>query len=146
MKSDIPRHAEFRKNIKAVDPGWTFQAVYLSTPPPKGATLKDLEENGLPQFFKNWTVIGGVFSESEKRCKETVEFFKKYNCKLWLYHCATKMQKQSVLEYFRFTPWRGYKYKLDGVAMWDILEARGIDLTQLVIDDSLILPKDSLAA
>ncbi|MBE6357073.1 MAG: hypothetical protein E7058_08190 [Lentisphaerae bacterium] len=127
MKSDIPRHAEFRKELKKVDPGWTFQAVYLSTPPPKGATLKDLEDNGLPQFFKNWTVISGVFSESEKRCQETLAFFKKYNCKLWLYHCATKMQKQAVLEYFRFTPWRGYKYKTDGVAMWDILEARGID-------------------
>ncbi|MBQ2539217.1 MAG: hypothetical protein II555_03750, partial [Bacteroidales bacterium] len=37
-----------------------FQCVYLSTPPPTGATIEDIEEAKLPEFFKMFTAIEGV--------------------------------------------------------------------------------------
>ncbi len=124
-KSQIPRHADTRAKIAAINPGWTFQAVYLSTPPPSGATLKDIEDAKLTDTHKNWTIISGLLRKSPEQTKEVIDFFKSRGCKLWAYQCSTSMHSLPVLEYYRFFPWFGYQKKLDGVAIWTSVNSGG---------------------
>ena len=94
-----------------------FQAVYLSTPPPTGATMEDIEAAKLPEFFKMWTVIDSVFKD-QKRGEDVVRRFRARGCKVWTYMCARYMQTKDILGYYRFYLWKSYMRELDGVAMW----------------------------
>ncbi len=117
-KKDIPLNGEIRKEIAKVNPGWTFQATYLSSPPPSGATLADIDEAHLTDTHKNWTLISGLLRGEDEKTKEVTDFFKDRGCSIWAYECAQTMHTQPVLEYYRFFPWFGYRKKLDGVAIW----------------------------
>lgn len=124
-KKDIPPAEAARRETKKLLPEAQFMATYLSTPPPSGATLEDIEQTGLSDFFKVWAVISGRLEG--KQGPETREFFRKRGNILWAYRCQTQMQLQSILSYYRFFPWTGYLEGLDGVAFWCSYSAKGDD-------------------
>ncbi len=126
-KADIADSAEIRNQIIEQNPGWTFQAVYLSSPPPSGATLEDIDKARLTDSHKNWTLISGLLNRSPEENKEIIDFFRERDCRLWAYECATTMHTKPVLEYYRFFPWFGYQKKLDGIAIWINLTPQGED-------------------
>ncbi len=126
IKSDVT-DVEFRNKYMEEKPGWVMQAVYLSSPPPSGATLEDIEEAKLTDTHKNWTLISGLLTRSEEQTRELINYFKERDCTIWAYECATTMHTQSVLSYYRFFPWFGYIKGLDGVAIWDTLHVNGED-------------------
>jgi hypothetical protein len=103
-----------------------FQCVYLSTPPPTGATMDDIEAAKLPEFFKMWTVIDGVFRD-HKRGLDVTRRLRAKGCKVWTYTCSRYMQTQDVLNYYRFYLWRTYMRGLDGAAMWTSGSRNGAD-------------------
>ena len=124
-KKDIPPAEAARRETKKLLPEAQFMATYLSTPPPSGATLEDIEQTGLSDFFKVWAVISGRLEG--KQGPETREFFRKRGNILWAYRCQTQMQLRSILSYYRFFPWTGYLEGLDGVAFWCSYSAKGDD-------------------
>ena len=127
MKKDIPVNAARRAAVmKEFGTNLWFQAVYLSTPPPSGATMEDIEEAKLPEFYKMWTVIDGVFRD-EKRGEDVTRRLRAKGCKVWSYMCARYMQTKSVLDYYRFYIWRCYMRGLDGAAMWTFGSRSGDD-------------------
>lgn len=126
-KANIGEYADIRKQIVEENPGWNLQAVYLSSPPPSGATLQDIDEARLTDSHKNWTLISGLLKQSPEKTKEITDFFRERGCRIWAYKCATTMHTKPVLEYYRFFPWFGYQKKLDGVAFWTALSSRGED-------------------
>ena len=126
-KAQIPIYADMRKRMVDEKRPWTFQAVYLSSPPPSGATLEDIEAAGLTDSHKNWTLISGLLNRSEEQTNKIKSFFKDRGCRVWAYECATTMQTLSVLSYYRFFPWFGYQKELDGVAIWTSLSSHGED-------------------
>ncbi len=122
--ADIPKAAELRKQLKAADPNWQFMATYLTTPPPSGATLQQIEEAGLPDFFKVWSVISGrIFND--KQGPDTLAMLRKHGDKVWAYRCSYNMQTADIMDYYRFFPWEGYLRGLDGVAYWTFYSAKG---------------------
>lgn len=117
-KHHIPLSADRRAAVtKEFGTNLWFQAVYLSTPPPTGATIEDIEEAKLPEFYRMWTVIDGVFKD-EKRGNELTRRLRSKGCKVWTYKCSLYMQTRDILDYYRFYLWRSYMRGLDGVAMW----------------------------
>ncbi len=125
-KAQIPLFADMRKEIHEANPEWKFQGVYLSSPPPSGATLEDIEEAHLTDTHKNWTLITGLLRDEDKS-KEIMKYFRDRDCTVWAYECATTMHTQPVLEYYRLFPWFGYQKKTDGVAIWTNLAMGGED-------------------
>ena len=118
VKKQIPLAADRREAVvREFGTNLWFQAVYLSTPPPTGATMEDIEEAKLPEFFKMWTVIDGVFRDP-KRGPDVARRLRAKGCKVWTYMCSRYMQTQDVLNYYRFYLWRAYMRGLDGAAMW----------------------------
>ena len=127
MKKDIPVNAARRAAVmKEFGTNLWFQAVYLSTPPPSGATMDDIEEAKLPEFYKMWTVIDGVFRDKE-RGEDVTRRLRAKGCKVWSYMCARYMQTKDVLDYYRFYIWRCYMRGLDGAAMWTYGSRSGDD-------------------
>lgn len=143
----IPGDVEFRKEIMAANPGWQLQAVYLSVPPPQGATLQDIDDAKLTDLYKVWTVISGNFTNPE-RCHEVTKFFRDRNCKIWAYTCSTGMYGHPLLEYYRCFPWLAYQKKLDGVAMWTTISTKsdGFDPRDGFDDGALMLGTDRTSA
>ena len=123
VKKDIPNYAAVRDEVAKFKGDWHFQAVYLSTPPPTGATMDDIEAVKLPEFYKIWTIIRGVFQD-RSRAKEVVRRLKEKNCQVWSYSCARYMQTQSVLDYYRLYAWECYLMGLDGVAWWTAMSVK----------------------
>lgn len=121
--ADISRSAKLREQLKVVNPNWQFMATYLTTPPPSGASLKLIEEAGLPDFFKVWSVAATRLF-NPKQGPETLDVLRKHGCKVWAYRCNLNMQTANILEYYRFFPWEGYLRKLDGVAYWSFFSAK----------------------
>ena len=118
VKHHIPVYADNRAAVtREFGTNLWFQAVYFSTPPPTGATMDDIEAAKLPEFFKMWTVIDGVFKD-QKQGDEITRRLRSKGCKVWTYMCARYMQTKNVLNYYRFYLWRSYMRGLDGVAMW----------------------------
>lgn len=118
VKHHIPTLAPERAAVtKEFGTNLWFQAVYLSTPPPTGATIDDIEEAKLPEFFRVWTVIDGVF-RNEERGRDITRRLRSKGCKVWTYMCSRYMQRLNILNYYRFYLWRSYMRGLDGVAMW----------------------------
>lgn len=118
VKKDIPLNADRRAAVtKEFGTNLWFQAVYLSTPPPTGATIEDIEEAKLPEFYKMWMLIDGVFCEGS-RGDEMTRRLRSKGCKVWSYRCSLYMQTRDILEYYRFYLWRSYMRGLDGVGMW----------------------------
>ena len=126
VKKDIPTRAEFRKKIAALKKDWWFQAVYLSTPPPTGATMDDIEEAGLPEFYKFWTVISGLVFDPQ-RGPDVIRRLKAKGCEVWSYRCDRFMDKLSILDYYRFHAWLSYMRGLDGVVWWTAMSPGGAD-------------------
>ena len=127
VKKQIPLAAERREAVvREFGTNLWFQAVYLSTPPPTGATMEDIEEAKLPEFFKMWTVIDGVFRDPRRGPDVTRRLHAK-GCKVWTYTCARYMQTQDLLNYYRFYLWRTYMRGLDGAAMWTAGSRSGDD-------------------
>jgi hypothetical protein len=127
VKSDIPTNAALRKVILDAKEDWVFQAVYLSTPPPTGATLEDIEEAGLTDFFKNWAVISGFFSNSPEEGHRIAKFFRDRGCTVWVYRCNTAMSTLPILDYYRFLPWLAHTMNLPGFAIWTCMAGGGGD-------------------
>ena len=118
VKKDIPMSADRRAAVtRDFGTNLWFQAVYLSTPPPTGATMDDIEEAKLPEFYRMWTVIDGVFRDPV-RGPDVTRRLRAKGCKVWTYTCARYMQTQDILGYYRFFLWRAYMRGLDGAAMW----------------------------
>ena len=118
VKSQIPKLADRREAVtREFGTNLWFQCVYLSTPPPTGATMDDIEEAKLPEFFRMWTVIDGVFRD-KARGADVARRLRSKGCKVWTYTCARYMQTQDVLNYYRFYLWRTYMRGLDGAAVW----------------------------
>ena len=118
VKNQIPKMAERRADVtREFGTNLWFQCVYLSTPPPTGATMGDIEEAKLPEFFKMFTVIEGVFRDP-KRGPDVTRRLRAKGCKVWTYKCARYMQTQDVLDYYRFYLWQAYMRGLDGAAIW----------------------------
>ena len=126
VKKHIPAEAAIRQQVADLKKDWWFQAVYLSTPPPTGATMDDIEEAKLPEFFKFWTVISSLILDP-KRGPDVFRRLKSKGCEVWSYRCSLFMDRQSVLDYYRFHPWKCFLLGLDGVAWWDAMEPHGPD-------------------
>ena len=116
-KADIPKNADRRAATRAASTNWYFQCVYLSTPPPTGATMDDIEAAKLPEFYKMFTVIRGLLNDP-KRGPDVYRRLKSKGCQVWSYECARYMQRQSILKYYRLYPWEAMLKNLDGVAIW----------------------------
>ena len=118
VKKHIPINADKRAAVtKEFGTNLWFQAVYLSTPPPTGATIEDIEEAKLPEFYKMWMLIDSVFREGQ-RGDEMTRRLRSKGCKVWSYRCSLYMQTRDILEYYRFYLWRSYMRGLDGVGVW----------------------------
>ena len=127
VKKQIPTGAERRAAVtREFGTNLWFQCVYLSTPPPTGATIEDIEEAKLPEFFKMFTAIEGVFRDP-KRGQALIRLLRSKGCKVWTYKCARYMQTQGVLDYYRFYPWQAYMRGLDGAAIWTSGSRHGDD-------------------
>ena len=116
-KADIPRYAEARARAAACPEKWKFQAVYLSTPPPTGATMDDIEAAGLSDTHKFWTVIRGLLKDKE-RGPEVIRRLRAKQCEVWSYECNLYMQTRSILSYYRLYLWEARLLGLDGAAVW----------------------------
>ena len=118
VKKQIPLAVDRRAAVtREFGTNLWFQCVYLSTPPPTGATIEDIEEAKLPEFFRMFVAIEGVFRD-QKRGQELTRRLRAKGCKVWTYKCARYMQTQSLLDYYRFYPWQAYMRGLDGAAIW----------------------------
>ena len=127
VKEHIPAQVEDRAAVtREFGTNLWFQAVYLSTPPPTGATMDDIEAAKLPEFYKMWTVINGVFRDPV-RGPDVTRRLRAKGCKVWTYTCSVGMQAHDVLDYYRFYLWRAYMRGLDGAAMWCSGTRRGDD-------------------
>lgn len=126
-KSNMMEMEEIREQIRNEKPGWNFQAVYLSSPPPSGATLQDIDEAKLTESHKTWTLIKGLLSRNPEKAQENIDFFSERGCRIWVYNCSTTMQTLPVLDYYRLFPWFAYQHKLDGIAFWTVLSPHGED-------------------
>ena len=125
-KKDIPALAKYRDAVTAWGGKMQFMATYISSPPPTGATLDDLEESGLLDFFKVWMVINGGLVNPPKG-PETISRMRAKGCKVWTYRCNVYMHRQGILSYYRFHPWTSRLYGLDGCALWTIQSPKGDD-------------------
>ena len=126
-KAQIPDMAGLRQQVIDEQPGWNLQAVYLSSPPPSGATLEDIDAAHLTDSHKTWTLISGILNRSPEQTEETIKFFKDRGCRIWAYECATTMHTCSVLAYYRFFPWFAYRKKVDGIGIWTNTSPHGED-------------------
>ena len=118
VKEHIPQNADRRAAVtREFGTNLWFQCVYLSTPPPTGATMDDIEAAHLPEFYKMFVVIDGVFRDPV-RGQDVMRRLRAKGCKVWTYTCARYMQTQDVLNYYRFYLWRAYMRGLDGAAVW----------------------------
>ena len=88
--------------------------------------MDDIEEAKLPEFYKMWTVIDGVFRDKE-RGEDVTRRLRAKGCKVWSYMCARYMQTKDILDYYRFYIWRCYMRGLDGAAMWTYGSRSGDD-------------------
>jgi len=124
--------AEITNNVASRDAVWNwntnlnFLATYLSTPPPTGATMDDIEAAKLPDFFKQWAVINSRCRDP-KEGPDTIGRLKAKGCKVWTYNCAQFMQNHSILGYYRFYPWDAYMRNLEGFAFWTAYSPNGDD-------------------
>ena len=123
VKAHIPAWAPVRDEVSKFKKDWHFQAVYLSAPPPTGATMDDIENAKLPEFYKMWTVIRGLLKDGE-RGQDVIRRLKAKGCQVWSYSCARYMQVQDVLNYYRLYPWDCYQMGLDGVAWWTVMSVK----------------------
>lgn len=123
-KADIAPFERQRRAVYDWNTNLVFAATYLSTPPPTGATLDDIRENKLDDFFKLWWLIHG-------RCQDKVEGPKMINYlrakgnEVWTYRCARFMHNKEILPYYRFYPWSARLLGLDGFAYWTIGGPKG---------------------
>jgi len=118
VKEHIPQNADRRAAVtREFGTNLWFQCVYLSTPPPTGATMEDIEAAHLPEFYKMFVVIDGVFRDP-KRGPDVTRRLRAKGCKVWTYMCSRYMQTLDVLSYYRFYLWRSYMRGLDGAAIW----------------------------
>ena len=126
-KKHIPARAAERESVRRnLGTNLWFQAVYLSTPPPSGATIEDIEEAKLPEFYKMWTLISDL-AHDRKRGAETVRRLRAKGCSVWDYHCGLHMHQRSSLKYYRNSPRKAYMHGLDGSAMWCTSNSKGDD-------------------
>jgi len=118
-KKDVLKEAERRAAVwpDRLKNDWWFQAVYLSVPPPAGATMDDIEAAKLPEFFRMWTVIRGL-TKDPTRGPDVIRRLKAKGCSVWTYECARYMQSKHILSYYRFYPMEAYTMGLDGAAVW----------------------------
>ena len=116
-KELIPRSAAEREAVWNWNTNLTFMATYYNAPPPVGATMDDIEEAKLPEFFKLWAVIVGRCRDP-KEGPDTIGRLKAKGCKVWTYNCQQFMTRQPILRYYRFYPWDAYMNGLDGFAFW----------------------------
>ena len=126
-KKDIPKLADRRTAVtREFGTNLWFQCTYLSTPPPTGATIEDIEAAHLPEFYKMFTVIDGVFRDPV-RGSDVMRRLRAKGSKVWTYKCSLYMQTRDVLDYYRFYLWKSYMRGLDGVAMWTSGSRQGDD-------------------
>lgn len=125
-KNDIMKQAAQREAVWNWSTNLNFLATYLSTPPPTGATMDDIEAAKLPEFFKNWAVINGRCRDPEKG-PDTIGRLKRKGCKVWTYNCQQFMTRPSILGYYRFYPWDAYMRGLEGFAFWTAYSPNGDD-------------------
>ena len=131
----IPEAAGGNDTARLVDTPEVFSAAYVqdfaidgdmskkvwrnapSIPAPTGTTMDDIEEAKLPEFYKMFVVIDGVFRDP-KRGLDVTRRLRAKGCQVWTYTCARYMQTKDVLGYYRFFLWHAYMRGLDGAAMW----------------------------
>ena len=76
VRSQIPEWAKRREEVAAWNTNLWFQAVLLSTPPPTGPSVEDIADAGLPEFYKNWTVIRNLTKERQGRGADIMSYFR----------------------------------------------------------------------
>ena len=124
VKADIPTNAKRRDEVWSWNTNLHFQATLLSTPPPTGASVQDMIDAKLPQFYTQWTVIDGLLDDPV-RGPETIKMIRDAGKEVWSYNCSRFMHKKGIRTYYRFYPWRCWLRGLDGVAMWTFFGAQG---------------------
>ena len=117
VKEDIPKSASRREAVWNWRSDLHFQATLLSTPPPTGASIQDMVNAKLPQFYTQWTVIDSLLDDPV-RGPETVKMIRDAGKQVWSYNCTRFMHRQEIWKYYRSYPWRCWLRGLDGVAMW----------------------------
>ena len=125
-KADIPKQASQREAVWNWNTNLNFLATYISTPPPTGATMDDIEAAKLSEFFKVWAVTYGRCRDPKKG-PDTISRLRGKGCKVWTYRCAQFMVRQPILDYYRFYPWDAYMHNLDGFAFWTVFRPNGDD-------------------
>ena len=124
VKADIPKCAARREAVWNWRKDLHFQATLLSTPPPTGASIQDMIDAKLPQFYTQWTVIDSLLDDPV-RGPETMKMIRDAGKEVWSYNCSRFMHKKGIRKYYRFYPWRCWLRGLDGVAMWTFFSAQG---------------------
>ena len=117
VKADLPAAAKRREEVWNWNTNIQFQATLLSTPPPTGATVQEMIDAKLPEFFTQWTVIRGLFNDPI-RSAETIKMIRDAGKQVWSYNCSHFMHKQDIRSYYRLYPWECWLKGLDGVAIW----------------------------
>ena len=123
-KADIPIFAKQREAVWNWNTNLHFQATLLSTPPPTGATVQEMKDARLPDFYTQWTVIDTLI-ENPVRGPETIRMIRDAGKQVWSYQCSRFMHKANIRRYYRLYPWRCRLRGLDGVAMWTFCGWRG---------------------
>ena len=88
--------------------------------------MDDIEAAKLPEFYKQWQVISGLVFDP-KRGPDVIRRLKEKGCEVWSYRCSRNMDRQPILDYYRFHAWESYLRGLDGIAWWAALGHNGLD-------------------
>ncbi|MGN0834109.1 MAG: hypothetical protein ACI4RD_10760 [Kiritimatiellia bacterium] len=123
---DIPVEAQAREAVWQSCTNYWFQNVYLSTPPPQGATMEQIEAARLPEFYRQWMVIDGLVRDPQLG-PDVIRRLRAKGCEVWSYRCELYMQTRDLLDYYRLWLWNCYLLGLDGAAMWCATGRQGVD-------------------
>lgn len=115
----------FHREMYEIDPNINFMATFTSVPPPAGSTLEELDVEAA-KYIKIWTHhLPRVWPPEADRTKENVDWFRARDRVIWSYTCSTQMQNWPALDYYRFSPWRGFLSGLDGICYWTLIGSKG---------------------
>ena len=124
VRKDIPVQAKRRAEVWSWNTNLWFQATLISTPPPTGPSLADIESAKLPEFYRQWTIIRGFFKD-KGRGAAIVDALRRKGCSIWSYACSHFMHKQPILSYYRLYPWECRLQGLAGCALWTFYSPKG---------------------
>lgn len=117
--ADIPALTAERAAVWKMNTNLWFQATLISTPPPAGATLDEISDAGLTEFYRQWVVFRQRLDDP-KEGPATVRRLREKGSEVWSYECDRNMAFKDDLKYYRLYAWDCFMRGFDGMAYWTI--------------------------